>query len=136
MHFHKRVGTVPLTSNLTALACRVRVAREYSNMHASTRTCTRVYSREYSRTHTRVLARVHRVLEHACVHTRTRARDSRAVDTPASYPSPPLSFGVGEAWVLIDAIDTRSRVLHVLITCTHTRVTHIALACAQIFARE
>ena len=38
-----------------------------------------------------------RVLEHACAHARTHARDLRAVDTLASYPSPPLSFGVGEA---------------------------------------
>ena len=89
-------STVPLTSNLTALVCRTRVARKYSHththvlarVHASTRTRTRVYSREYTR-----------VFENARAHARTRERDSRAVDTLASYPSPPLSFGVGEAWV-------------------------------------
>ena len=58
--------------------------------HASTRTRMRVYSHEYAYTHTRVL-------KHARAHARTHARDSRAVDTLASYPSPPLSFGVGKA---------------------------------------
>ena len=98
--------TVPLTSNLTALACRARVAREYSN------------------THMRVLARV---LEHARTHAQTRARDSRAVDTLASYPSPPLSFGVGRRWYrryrYAFACTACARYLHAHVCDTHcTRV--------------
>ena len=57
-------------------------------------------TREYSNTHTCALREYTRILEHARAHAQTRARDSRLVDTLASCPSPPLSFGVGEAWVL------------------------------------
>ena len=102
-------GTVPLTSNLTALACRVRVAREYSH------------------THTRVLARVH-----ASTRKRTRSRSNACTKFTrsghASLIPKPSTFFRGGRGLGIDAIDTRSRVLRALVTRAHTRVTRIVRA--------
>ena len=60
-------------------------------------------AREYSNTHThmRVLARVHASTQnmHALTLERMHEIHVQWTRTLASYPSPPLSFGVGEAWV-------------------------------------
>ena len=89
--------TVPLMSNLTALACRTRVAREYSHTH------TRVLAREHASTRKRTCSR-----SNACTRF-TRSGHASLVPKPSTF------FRGGRG-----AIDTRSCVLRALITCAHT----------------
>ena len=90
-----------LTSNLTALACRARVTREYSN------------------THTRVLVRVH-ASTRKCMRSRSNARTRFTRSGHASLVPKPSTFFRGGRGLGIDAIDMHSRVLHELVTRAHT----------------
>ena len=115
---------MPLTSNLTALACRAQVAREYSH------------------THTRVLARVHasiriRTRGYTRVLENTRSRSNACTKFTrsghASLIPKPSTFFRGGRGLGIDAIDTRSRVLRANI---HTRVARASHACGFRVTRE
>ena len=122
VHVQIQVGynryIVPLTSILTALACRARVAREYSN------TC--VYSREYTR-----------VLEHA--HAGTHASTCEYLNActkftrsgHASLVPKPSTFFRGGRGLGIDAIDTHLRVLCALVTHARTHVLEYSHASSE-----
>ena len=110
-----------LTSNLTALVCRKRVACEYLHMHMW------------------VLVRVH-------TNTRSRTCSRSNVCTrftcsghASLVPKPSTFFWSGRG-LGIDATDTHSRVLRALVTRVrsniHTRVARALHACGFLITRE
>ena len=135
---------MPLTSNLTALACRARVAREYSNMHtrvltrvlAHAHAGTRTSTREYSNTHAFTLERVHEIHAQWTRQPRTQALHFLSGSEKPGYRRYRYAFACTACAHYLRAHACDTHCTRVRSNIIRTRVARVSHACGFRVTRE